>query len=360
MNLTAHEYALRDKLIAELNSSLCLPEVLGRARDVMLELIPADYMGLCIVTPGQSVEYEWLVPGQRVALLEQYSELADDDFVRKAVVRQLNTVMRDSEMLPRKELERSLLYQRSRELDLRLEHVMAALLTVSPGVFGGFTLYRDRRRPFTEQSSAMFQGLTRHLVNAVRNCRAMSVASTGDRLLEELHRRHGAAYLVVEPPAIEKLRSPRAAALLEKWFARSDLHISGVPQVLVERLTALTRMDADARLRANTWVHSRGDEYLVVTFVELPETYGPRPWALVLNEFSPSIPLPGEMARQLTARQIEIAKGILRNWSNEQIAEELDLSPATVKTHVRDIFKKLKCDNRADFMYQAARFLKPV
>jgi DNA-binding CsgD family transcriptional regulator len=360
MDLTADEYALRDKLIGVLHSSLNLSEVLGRARDVLLQLIPADYMGLCIVTPGQSVEYEWMVPGPRVALLERYAEVVEDDFVRKAVVRRPDVAMRDSEMLPRKELERSLLYQRSRELDLRLEHVMATLLTVRPGVYGGLTLYRDRRQPFSEKHSAILQGLSPHFVNAVRNCRDMAVASTGDRLLEELHRRHGSAFLVVVPPAIEKLRSPRAAALLDKWFSPSDLHISGIPHELVERLTALTRMAPDAKLKANAWVRSRGDEYLVVTFLELPETSGPRPWALVLNEFSPSIPLPDEMARPLTPAQVKIAKGILRNWSNEQIAEALGLSPATVKTHVRDIFRKLKCDSRADFIYQAARFLKPV
>jgi DNA-binding NarL/FixJ family response regulator len=101
-------------------------------------------------------------------------------------------------------------------------------------------------------------------------------------------------------------------------------------------------------------------EHLLVRFIELHEPDGPSEWALRLHEFSHSIPLPDEMARQLTRRQIEVAQGLLRNWKNKEIADDLGCKPGTVKAHVRDIFEKLKCDGRLDFMYQAACFLKPV
>jgi DNA-binding CsgD family transcriptional regulator len=360
MIFTSREYALVNELVVALNSSLCLPEVLSHTRDLLLRLIPADYMALCIVTPGQPVEYEWMGTAAPAALLDQYAELAPNDFVLQAVVRQRDTVLRDSEMLPRKELERTLLYQRSRELDLKLEHVMAILQTVRPGVYGGFTLYRDRRRPFSAKSSALLQFLSPHMVNAIRNCRDMAVASTGSRLLEELNRRQSFEFLVLVHPSFEKLRSPRASSLLEKWFTKSDRTHSGVPRILLERLDALSRMDVVKRITADTILRSRDNEHLLVKFIELPEPDGTRPWALILHEFSPSIPLPDEMARQLTRSQIEIAKGMLRNWNDRQIAEELRRSLGTVKTHVRDIFERLKCDGRADLMYQAARFLKPI
>jgi DNA-binding CsgD family transcriptional regulator len=237
---------------------------------------------------------------------------------------------------------------------------MAVLLTVSPGVYGGFTLYRDRRRPFSEQSRTHLQDLVPHLTNAVRNCRDMAVARTGDRLLEELYRRQNAAFLVLVPPGSEKMRSLRTTALLEKWFTRSEHNGSGIPRVLVEQLDALTRMVPAARLMANTWMDSRDHEHLVVKFVELPEACGPRMWALVLHEFSHSLPMPEEWRRRLTQREVEIVEGMLRNWNNEQIAEELGIAPATVKTHVKNIFGKLGIDSRADLMYQAARFLKPI
>jgi DNA-binding CsgD family transcriptional regulator len=356
----SREYALMNEIAQALGSSLSLPEVLGRARDLIMRLIPADYMALCIVTPGQPVEYEWMGTAAPTALLAQYPELVPNDFVLKAVVRQRDTVLRDSEMLPRQELERSLLYQLSRELDLRLEHVMAILHTVRPGVYGGFTLYRDRRRPFSEKSRALLQFLSPHMVNAIRNCRDMAVASTRSSILEELQRRQGFEFLVLLPPSFEKLRSPRASALLEKWFERSDRTRSGIPRILLEQLNALSRMDVVKRLRKDSFHCSRDNEHLLVKFIELPEPDGTRPWALVLHEFSHSIPLPDELAKQLTPRQIKVAKGILRNWTDQQIAEELGRSRGTVKTHVRAIYERLKCDGRADLMYQAARLLKPV
>lgn len=360
MVFTPHEYELANAFAAALGSTLYLPDSLGRARDVLLQLIPADYMALCVVTPGQPIEYEWVGAAAISHLLEQYAEKAPIDFVLQAVIRQRDKVLRDSEMLPRKELERHPFYQRSRELDLRLEHVMATLLTVRPGVYGGFTLYRDRRMPFSERSCAHLQFVSAHLKNAIRNCRDMDVVSTGSRLLEELSRKKHFEFLVLQPPSFEKLRSPGASGLFEKWFMKSERTRSGVPQVLLEKLSALSRMDALKRVTVNTFLRSRDDEHLLVKFVELPEHDAPRSWALVLHEFSPSIPLPDDMARQLTRRQIEVAKGILRNWDDRQIAEHLHRSVGTVKTHVRDIFEELKCDGRLDLMYQAARFLKPV
>ncbi|WP_241759364.1 response regulator transcription factor [Pyxidicoccus parkwayensis] len=335
--------------------------MLERTRDALLQLIPADYMGLCILTPGQPVEFEWLVPGPRVALLEQYGEHAEHDFMHKALVHQLKVVRRDSEILTRKELERSHLYQLSRELEPRLEHVMAVLLPVSPGVFAAVAFYRIlRRRPFTKKDSTVFQALTGHLVSAVGTCLEMATKETGYQLMAELNKRQDAEVIVVRPPSRERMRSPGATALVEKWFGGSRLHRSGLPQVLAERLDALVRMSATERLEADRWVDWRDDEHLLVRFIELREPDGASAWALRLHEFSHSIPIPDEIARELSPRQLEVARGILRNWRNKQIASDLKRTPGTVKAHVRDLFRELKCDGRLDLMYQAARFLKPV
>ncbi|WP_307734601.1 helix-turn-helix transcriptional regulator [Pyxidicoccus parkwayensis] len=361
MNFSSHEWMLRDRVIEALNSNLSLPRVLESVREPLLELAPAEYMGLCLITLGPLTEFKWLVPGKhRLALLDEYSRWADSDFVRGPIFARPGVALRDTEMLPRKELERSALYQRSRELDLSLEHVMAVLLPVPPGLCGAFTLYRDTQEEFSEREAALLTSLSRHLVNAVRNCRDVQAVTTGARLLEELHNREDSAFLVVEPPSREVLRSQRAAALLEKWFSPSDLHSSGLPRVLQERLEALPRLDADARLDASLWISLQGDTYRVVRFVELPESEGSRSWALVLNEIPLSIPLPEVMKRQLTVRHIDIAKGMLRNWSNRDIASELELSEATVKTHVKEIFRRLKVDSRADFLYQATHLNKPL
>lgn len=360
MNFSAHEWVLRERVIEALNSSLSLPKALEAARSPLLEFTPADYMGLCLISLGTTVDFQWLVPGHRLALLDEYPKWVDHDFVRPPIFARPNEVLRDSDMLTRRELEHSALYQRSRELDLSLEHVMAVLLSANTHLLGAFTLYRDRRLAFSEEDAARLTSLTRHLLNAIRNCRDMQVATSGANLLEELYSRPDSAYLIAAPPSREVLRSPRAAAMLERWYSRSELHSSGIPSVLMERLTALTHMDADARLQNNVWVSFHTDGYRVVRFIELPEAEGPRQWALVLNEIPFSIPLPEAMKKELTRREIEVAMGLLSNWSNEQISSELRISVQTVKTHVRSIFEKLGVDSRADLLYQAAHLNKPV
>lgn len=55
---------------------------------------------------------------------------------------------------------------------------------------------------------------------------------------------------------------------------------------------------------------------------------------------------PAELS-ELTERELEVLRLIARGRSNAEIAEELVLSPATVKTHINRIFGKLDLRERA-------------
>jgi DNA-binding CsgD family transcriptional regulator len=266
----------------------------------------------------------------------------------------------DTQLLSRREYERTLIYQRSLELEPRLEHIMAVLVPIRPGLVGALALYRHERRLFSSQSATALSSLTAHLMNTVRNCRDHQDFTAGAQLLEALYQRTDSAFLIVEPPTHEVFRSPHAAALLERWFTPSDLHASGLPRVLEEQLDALVQMDADSRLGKNLWVINHPEGYRTCRFVELPAVDGPRRWALLLTELPHSIPLPWHMQRELTPREVDIARCVLRNWSNGHIADELKISGQTVKTHLRNLFDKLGVDGRADFLYQAAHLNRPV
>ncbi len=50
----------------------------------------------------------------------------------------------------------------------------------------------------------------------------------------------------------------------------------------------------------------------------------------------------------LTERELEIARRIVDRRTNREIAEELFLSPKTVETHIRNIFRKLGADSRVE------------
>ena len=56
---------------------------------------------------------------------------------------------------------------------------------------------------------------------------------------------------------------------------------------------------------------------------------------------------------QLTDREQEILRLVARGMANEQIAEELFISPATVKTHVARIMAKLDAHDRAQLVVAA-------
>jgi len=59
---------------------------------------------------------------------------------------------------------------------------------------------------------------------------------------------------------------------------------------------------------------------------------------------------------ELTGREWEIAEGVGRGLRNKEIAHRLSISEKTVKSHLNNIFRKLRVDNRfAAGMYVLAR-----
>ena len=49
----------------------------------------------------------------------------------------------------------------------------------------------------------------------------------------------------------------------------------------------------------------------------------------------------------LSERQLAILKLLVEGDQDKVIAKKLDISPGTVKTHLRAIYRKLECNNRA-------------
>lgn len=57
----------------------------------------------------------------------------------------------------------------------------------------------------------------------------------------------------------------------------------------------------------------------------------------------------------LTPREMEVLQAVGRGMSNDEIAQELVISPKTVKTHLGKIFSKLQVEGRAQAMLYAIR-----
>jgi DNA-binding NarL/FixJ family response regulator len=58
----------------------------------------------------------------------------------------------------------------------------------------------------------------------------------------------------------------------------------------------------------------------------------------------------------LTERETQVARLVVDRRTNPQIAETLFLSPKTVETHMRNIFRKLHVSSRADVARAIERF----
>ncbi len=61
----------------------------------------------------------------------------------------------------------------------------------------------------------------------------------------------------------------------------------------------------------------------------------------------------------LTGREKEVLSLLEKSYSNQEIAESLCISESTVKTHLRNIFKKLDVRNRTQAMVTAFHFENP-
>lgn len=64
----------------------------------------------------------------------------------------------------------------------------------------------------------------------------------------------------------------------------------------------------------------------------------------------PNIPSAQECLTTLTPRERQVCRLMLEGRPLREIATDLDIKLTTAKTHYKHIYKKLKVNNRADFM----------
>ena len=72
----------------------------------------------------------------------------------------------------------------------------------------------------------------------------------------------------------------------------------------------------------------------------------------LLERLRPSAPDAGEA---LTEREVELLRGFARGASYKEAARDLGISPLTVGTHVKAIYRKLAVHSRGEAVWQAVR-----
>ncbi|MDY7226479.1 helix-turn-helix transcriptional regulator [Hyalangium rubrum] len=371
LSLDAAEQDLTFMLMEALMGSFDLSVVLKRAYGVISRMLAADHAAICIPKPGSPTEYEWLVAEMPAEFFAHYGEVASEDFVRHTMAKQPNVVLRDTEMVSSEQLKRSAFCQRSHELGMPPEHMMAVMLQVDQDWHSGFMLYRGRPTPFSDRERAVLQRLASLLASTVRNCRMMGevqrqMGETQRQLmeahqrrwvLEQLLSRSSSKTLVMVEPATEMMRTDGVTELLERWFAPSEFE-GLLPKPLVERLRQLAGSVAPVGSQQEVWERENEGRSLRVTFIPLLAANGRRLWTLMLQEIPDAVPVPKVWQGRLTRRELQVVERLLKGWGNLTIAEDLGCTESTVKKHLQRIFDKLGADTRAMVQSMATRLDK--
>ncbi|WP_157877973.1 response regulator transcription factor, partial [Streptomyces torulosus] len=97
-----------------------------------------------------------------------------------------------------------------------------------------------------------------------------------------------------------------------------------------------------------------GDEIVRAVHAVLDGDAGlsPRVQRRLLEQLAHPDPAPAVLPDRLTAREAEVLARIADGLSNTEIARALQVSPATVKTHINNLFAKTGVKDRA----QAVRY----
>lgn len=342
-------------LLEALGSSLDIQIVLERAYPLLLDLVPADYGALGISASGRPEDYEWIVSKIPPAFFAAYPEMAPHDFVRASVTRQPNVVLRDEEMISRADLEANVMYRRAREVGAPLSQVMAVMLHIDDRWQSGLSLYREKRRPFSERERGLLQRVTPSIINAVRSCHLFGAATDWAAALEALLLDQGASMVLVAPPATELARTAAAAQLIERWFDRSERRAGCLPEPLVRVLAEVASRDLEpgAPGAPVRWSKRRAEATLEVSFVPLAGCMGKARWMLLLQEQRHAVTMPPAFRALLTPREQEVSAAVVRGWDNRLIAGELGCTVPTVKKHLTSIFDKLGVSSRTALVARA-------
>lgn len=358
VEFSAHEQDVKDELLAELFGSLELATVLGKAHGLLSHLVPADHGALCVSRPEGASAYDWIVAEMPAAFFYEYASMVPHDFVRAAVADSPNRVLRDSEMLSRRDIEESFLYRHCRTIGMKVEHVMAIMLSEKNSPWhGGLVLYRGQHVPFSDREQAILQHLSRYFTAAVRNCKKYGELERRGSLLDTLLSTRNFEGVVFQADGKEIVRTAGLSQLLIKWFHPAELGSNGLPPIMTEQLISMGHSLRSVSLPKPWWRHGLAVSpalahlELRVSLMPLPETSGA--FAVTMEEVPQLVPIPPVWRDLLTASEIRTVERVC--WDNALIASDLGISDQTVKKHLGRSFDKLGVSSRAALIHAAWR-----
>jgi DNA-binding CsgD family transcriptional regulator len=341
VELTTGEYELMLQLGEAFHCSLDLHVAIERAVPLLQRLVNVDHLALAVSRPGNPYDYEWFHTSLPESFLGNYAAFADQDFVRQAVAACPNRVLRDHEMISRRDLTRHTVYSYAHDAGANLEHVMAVMLSHGRDWSSGLSLYRSRLVPFSDHEAAILQMVVPQIKSAVCNAR-QHAALQRDVWLEPAMRGVGLAAVWLERSGREVARVGQVSTLIEQYFPAC--RGSAVPEVLIAHLRRFLTSSVPNKTPAE-WIEEGPVSSLHVAFVPMPDQH----WALVFRTCG----IPPELAAKLSPRLLEIAGCLLRGMSNERIALRDNRSLATIKQQASEVCARLGVKGRKGLIQMA-------
>jgi DNA-binding CsgD family transcriptional regulator len=251
--------------------------------------------------------------------------------------------------------EQSLIYRRILRPN-GLEHQLRCTLALDGAHWGQLHIERRVDRPdFSPSEVALVQALVRHLAHVLSRRLIAEPGITSTAIPPALP----GVIVFGEDNEVDSI-SPEAEHWLREWGV-SDLRqvpvaISSVVGAARARAGGYSDSIPSVRLRLKTgaWLHVRA------THLARPDCKVRTAVLLERGRAEHVAPLIAR-AKQLTARETEIAMLVLRGLSTGEIAAALFISPYTVQDHLKSIFEKVGVRGRRELAteifephYQAA------
>jgi DNA-binding CsgD family transcriptional regulator len=201
--------------------------------------------------------------------------------------------------------------------------------------------------------------IVRHLADAPRPVRSLAEqapATDASPALAAWINRERRARLIVTPRADVLWISAAARALIE---AGSPLHIqggrlTGTSQRSSERLLWLLASVDDP---APCWVMEETD---LVIWAQQIQAAGSTSIGLTIRPVGEDLEITALAdARHLTAAEARIVGMMLGGAETGRIAQALDISVETLRTHVKHVYRKLGVNSRGELFAKALPFVQP-
>jgi DNA-binding CsgD family transcriptional regulator len=319
----------------DLRAALDFLERIGGARDLdefaqilvtgLDDVIPADVRAYNEVNPSleraffvSDLDVEANLPGA-TAILERH--MGDNPLVVYTARTRDGSAHKWSDFVTQRRLHATELWN-GLFRPFGVERQMVALLPAPAPLLVGVVLNRSGR-DFSERDRALLNLLRPHLVNAYRNAQARTILTALERASGDT----GEAVVLVgtlgEPLAL----TPRARDLAVAFGDGDNGHM---PDRLLEWCR---RMRSRAPLPPEPLLGAKNGHTVEARFLT--------PSVVALRPLSERLDPAALRALGLTPREREVVSLVAEGWTNKQIAEHIDVLPATVRKHLERIYDKL-------------------